>query len=220
MRQRKPVGADAPTFPDDLERLRQGALEREGFLPERKYRSQTYEGLDVASFLRDVGVRRVRVSGDWVTFRCPFHDDRNPSAGMHRTRTTWRCHACGVGGNAAVFLGMLKKVSTRQAHARLVARRYHDEVPEATGYVRKEPGRASGATAEIHEQLGKATELLRRGASYAETVRALKELFGISESTAKRRIRAARAWSAGDMRKLGAREIHALVNPATGELLW
>lgn len=38
---------------------------------------------------------------DHKSFRCPFHDDRKPSAGIYEEEGVWRykCHGCGVGGD-------------------------------------------------------------------------------------------------------------------------
>lgn len=59
----------------------------------------------------ELGVQRYRSNG-WSTFvRCPFHDDRNPSAQWHREMHILHCHACGqtwkakeVGAQLGIYL--------------------------------------------------------------------------------------------------------------------
>lgn len=112
----------------------------------RPGRTQTYGQLDVPQFLRDLGVRQVRAhpNSKWVSFRCPFHDDRYPSAAMHRVHTTWRCHACGLWGNAARFLSIKKGISTKQSITGswpgATTSRFRNRRPSAAGRTAPRPG--------------------------------------------------------------------------------
>ena len=49
--------------------------------------------LDLAGHLSGAGVRR----GKEVLFRCPLHDDRNPSLRVDPAKDVWYCDPCGVG---------------------------------------------------------------------------------------------------------------------------
>jgi hypothetical protein len=175
-------------------------------------RTQNYRDLDVASFLRDIGMRKVRAhsSTGWVGFCCPFHDDRNPSAGMNMQKTTWTCHVCQIRGNAATLLAMLKGISTRQAHHRLIARDYHREVEEPPTYERRTQRQTTGTTREIHEQSWRAAELVMSGMRYCEIRSTLVNEYKISRATAERRLRVVHAFlKGGNEATLGARERRA-----------
>src|SRR5262249_18790476 len=45
--------------------------------------------------------RRGERSSRRLWWRCPFHDDRNPSLMVDTDRQRWRCWPCGIGGDAA-----------------------------------------------------------------------------------------------------------------------
>jgi hypothetical protein len=190
----------------DLQQLEHDSL--------RLGRTQTYGNLDVPQFLRDVGIRGVGdTGGDWIYFRCPFHHDLHPSASMHRVRTTWTCHVCHCWGNAARLLSMLKDISTRQAYHRIMARTYDAQVDEPpSGYRRKTVDRASGSLRDMRIQTEHAIELLQKGARYNRAKDALMALYGISESTAKRRLKAATQYLDPQVQRfaLGRREIEAM----------
>lgn len=47
-----------------------------------------------------IEARQAQQVGPHLRFICPAHDDHNPSADWHRTKHTWRCRACNVGGGA------------------------------------------------------------------------------------------------------------------------
>ena len=44
-------------------------------------------------------LHRVREVG-WCPVKCPFHEDRSASASVNLDRGGFRCHACGVHGDA------------------------------------------------------------------------------------------------------------------------
>src|SRR5205823_872427 len=139
----------------------------------------SYDNLDVASFLRDVGMKRMRARGGEVAFCCPFHDDRVPSASMNRDTTEWYCHAGCGSGNAATFLARLVDCDTRQATWRLVKRSYRAEVPMGCCYQRKTT-RTSGSFRDLEPEIEKALDLLGRGVGPTQVARTLVELFRIS----------------------------------------
>lgn len=63
--------------------------------------------LGIAGVLEHYGadLSRVRASG-WRPVRCPFHDDRNASAGVNLDKNAFACHACGMKGDA---ISLIKK---------------------------------------------------------------------------------------------------------------
>jgi len=58
----------------------------------------------------DLGPPRGR--GRWKAWRCPFHDDHNPSLGA--TERGWRCFACGESGDAISWLRKYRGLSWRE----------------------------------------------------------------------------------------------------------
>lgn len=46
---------------------------------------------------------RLTGSGEWRSARCPFHDDRNASFGIHVKTGRFRCHGCSIGGDIVDF---------------------------------------------------------------------------------------------------------------------
>jgi hypothetical protein len=40
-------------------------------------------------------------------YRCPFHDDHDPSFDLHEDRNQWYCHPCGMGGGPGKLLELL-----------------------------------------------------------------------------------------------------------------
>lgn len=60
---------------------------------------------------------------------CPFHDDTTPSLSVSPARGTYKCFACGKGGDAIDFLCNLKGLSFYEA-MKWLADRYHIEIPE------------------------------------------------------------------------------------------
>ncbi len=62
--------------------------------------------------LRDPGHRH----GAWVDVLCPFHDDRRRgNAGYNETLNTFKCHACGVGGNSVTLVMLVLDKTARDA---------------------------------------------------------------------------------------------------------
>lgn len=61
------------------------------------------EAADVTRFLDALGIRWVR-RGDRVTFCCPFHGEKNPSASFSFAKKVWYCHSgCARGGDLFGF---------------------------------------------------------------------------------------------------------------------
>ena len=48
-------------------------------------------------FLEDIGIEVANVNGDEIQFKCPFHDDTNPSASFNTTDLVYNCFVCGGG---------------------------------------------------------------------------------------------------------------------------
>lgn len=57
--------------------------------------------LSIATVLEHYGADTSRVNTvGWRPLRCPFHDDRQASASVNLNLGGFRCHACGVRGDA------------------------------------------------------------------------------------------------------------------------
>ncbi len=48
-------------------------------------------------FLENIGIEVSNVNGEEIQFRCPFHDDKNPSASFNTTDLVYNCFVCGGG---------------------------------------------------------------------------------------------------------------------------
>jgi DNA primase len=57
--------------------------------------------------------------GRRLLWRCPLHDDRNPSFGVDPVRQTWKCWPCGLGGDAAALVMRLQNCTFPEAVAYL-----------------------------------------------------------------------------------------------------
>jgi len=85
-----------------------------------------YEKIDVADFLRELGLRNVQDQGTEISYSCPFpgHStgDSSPSATMEKGTTRAHCFGCGWSGNARTFLTDYENISPLEAARRLRAR--------------------------------------------------------------------------------------------------
>ena len=48
-------------------------------------------------FLEKIGIEVSNVNGNEIQFKCPFHDDTNPSASFNTTDLVYNCFVCGGG---------------------------------------------------------------------------------------------------------------------------
>lgn len=55
----------------------------------------------------------------WVAIHCigPDHNDSEESASVHGTRGAYRCHACGLAGNAVTLLARMEGLEFNDAEA-------------------------------------------------------------------------------------------------------
>jgi hypothetical protein len=51
----------------------------------------------------------------FITLRCPFHDDKEPSFWIDTTRNLWGCHACGVRGDVINLYARLNGLTVPEA---------------------------------------------------------------------------------------------------------
>lgn len=78
------------------------------------------------------------VVGDYVSLRrrganllglCPFHNEKTPSFNVSPSKGIYKCFGCGKAGNAVGFVMEVEQCSFPEA-VRMVAKKYHIEVPE------------------------------------------------------------------------------------------
>jgi DNA primase len=55
--------------------------------------------------------------GRRLWWRCPFHNDRNPSFSVDPGRGWWRCFGCGESGDAAALVMRLRGMTFPEARA-------------------------------------------------------------------------------------------------------
>jgi len=66
------------------------------------------ERLDAEAILNSYGIQwKPAKGGTELSFRCPFHDDKNPSISMNRDTTLYNCFVCGAGGNGIHFIAQM-----------------------------------------------------------------------------------------------------------------
>ena len=58
--------------------------------------------------------------GRRLWWRCPFHEDKNPSLGIEPGKPWWRCYGCGEHGDAANLVMRIDKVAFPEA-VRIIA---------------------------------------------------------------------------------------------------
>jgi DNA primase len=80
--------------------------------------------IDFAGIRQRVSLERIIADDLGAPFkrswRCPFHDDHNPSLSVDRTRGTWRCWSCGERGDVLDWLVKRGKAPDVVAAARLL----------------------------------------------------------------------------------------------------
>ena len=57
--------------------------------------------------------------GEWKRTRCPFHDDRSPSASVNLDVNAFKCWGCGITGDTITLLMELEGLDKDAAIARL-----------------------------------------------------------------------------------------------------
>jgi DNA primase len=51
----------------------------------------------------------------WVRMRCPFHEDRTPSAAVNHEVDGFRCHSCDRSGDALKLLQTERRIDFKEA---------------------------------------------------------------------------------------------------------
>ncbi len=51
-----------------------------------------------------IDVNKIKSSGEWLVFKCPFHDDEHPSFGINISNGAYNCFACNARGNFESFV--------------------------------------------------------------------------------------------------------------------
>lgn len=71
----------------------------------------------------------------WVAIHCigPDHDDSEESASIHGTRGAYRCHACGLTGNAVTLLARMEGIKYDEAEELLADSATGKSEPEELG---------------------------------------------------------------------------------------
>jgi len=79
---------------------------------------------EIIEVIRTEGIP-VKESSKGARFRCPFHDDKHPSAFAYRESNRFFCFGCGVRGDVADFVMKLKGLNFKEALAYLGMERIH-----------------------------------------------------------------------------------------------
>jgi hypothetical protein len=86
------------------------------------------QAADLAERLAGPGVRR----GREIAFRCPLHDDHDPSLRVDPDRDVWFCDPCLVGGDVVELARLAWGYDQRDAHvaAAMLLMEFGHEVPQ------------------------------------------------------------------------------------------
>ena len=88
--------------------------------------------VDLAELVRAHGVE-LKGTGDSLLGLCPFHDDRNPSLVVTRSKNLWACKgACSSGGSVVDWVMRTEGVGFR--HAVEILRERHGTSPVSDGF--------------------------------------------------------------------------------------
>jgi DNA primase len=87
--------------------------------------------LDLAERLAGPGVRR----GREIAFRCPLHDDHDPSLRVEPDKGVWFCDPCLVGGDVVELYRLTQGYDQRDSHiaAAMLLMDFGHEVPQRPG---------------------------------------------------------------------------------------
>lgn len=70
----------------------------------------------------------LKVKAGWISVRCPFHNERNPSLSINLVSGGFKCHACNArGGDILDFQRLYHHQTFHQAVTSLGAWRLNDE---------------------------------------------------------------------------------------------
>jgi DNA primase len=74
------------------------------------------EKIDTREFLEYFGgCSHFSQNGEWINCSCPFHQDKNPSFGMHSKTKIWNCFSGCGGGDAISFIQKARDTSRLEA---------------------------------------------------------------------------------------------------------
>ena len=74
--------------------------------------------IDLVTLIK--GYTDLEISGSSFKGRCPLHTSETLSFFVFPKERTWRCFACGTGGDAIAFVMRMRKVTLQQAVAVLL----------------------------------------------------------------------------------------------------
>jgi DNA primase len=100
----------------------------------------------VTSLLGPAPGRRGGTGRLW--WRCPFHDDKNPSFHVNPIRMTWKCYGCSEHGDAAALVMKIRGLTFPEAVAYLAGKPGPSGKPNSPrSPTASEPGKALGCSA-------------------------------------------------------------------------
>lgn len=77
--------------------------------------------IDILAVVRSYGVE-LRQRGGYLTGRCPFHDDKEPSFAVYPKTQTFKCYGCGSGGDVVDFVEKMENCDKKTVLDTLKAR--------------------------------------------------------------------------------------------------
>jgi DNA primase len=74
----------------------------------------------------------VRTRSGWAAIRCPWHDDRTPSASFQSTDGVFVCHGCGIKGDVIDVARQTQGFTTRKEAAEWLVQTFGTTTPSST----------------------------------------------------------------------------------------
>ena len=72
------------------------------------------DSVDIVDLIRSYGVDLEQKGGSWMG-RCPFHEDKNPSLSVDRSKGLFNCFGCGAGGDVFDFVMQKQGIEFKEA---------------------------------------------------------------------------------------------------------
>lgn len=75
--------------------------------------------LNIEEILDSYGLKYTVNGQHNANFSCPFHNDSNPSCGIHVETGMWKCFGCGLSGNLVMFVAEIEHITNKEAEEKI-----------------------------------------------------------------------------------------------------
>lgn len=71
--------------------------------------------IKLKNLLDKLGIKNQRPLDDNIMMSCPFHEDNNPSCGIHKKTGQYHCFSCGESGSLIQLIAKIKSITNKEA---------------------------------------------------------------------------------------------------------